>query len=44
MGEPDIDRNSSPLLFFESIALHAGEGFDQSGFAVVDVAGRAYND
>src|SRR5262245_44976895 len=44
MGEPEIDGDTAALLLFEAVGVDAGEGFDQRRFAVVDMAGGAYDD
>ncbi len=40
-GEADVDGDAARLLFRQTIAVDAGQGLDQRGLAVVDVAGRA---
>ncbi len=44
MGEADVDRDAAPLLFLPAIAVDAGQGLDEPGLAVVDVAGGADDD
>jgi hypothetical protein len=44
MGKTDIDRDAAALFFLQAIGVDAGKGFDQSGFAVVNVAGCTYDD
>ncbi len=41
VSESEVDRNSTALLFFQAVRVDAGEGADQGGLAVVDVARRA---
>jgi hypothetical protein len=43
VGESQLNGDASQLLFFESIRVGACQGFDQTGFAVVDVSGGAQN-
>ncbi len=40
-GEADIDGDAAGLLFRQTIAVDAGQGLDERGFAVVDVSGGA---
>src|SRR6185312_1702840 len=44
MRETEIDSNAAALLFFQTIGINAGEGFDQRGLAVVNMAGSAEDD
>jgi hypothetical protein len=44
VSKPDIDRDAAALFFFPAIGVDAGKSFDQSGLAVVNVAGCAYDD
>ena len=39
--KPEIDGDSSRLLFFQPIRVYAGQRFDERRLAVVDMAGRA---
>jgi hypothetical protein len=41
VGEAEIDGDAAGLLLGEPVAVDAGQGFDQLGLAVVDVAGSA---
>src|SRR5262245_46938646 len=41
LGEPNIDGDAAGLLLRQAVAVRAGEGFDERGLAVVDVAGGA---
>ena len=41
VGVAEIERDATRLLFLQSVAVDTGEGFDQGGLAVVDVAGGA---
>ncbi len=41
VGETQIDGDAALFFFFEPVGVLAGEGFDQAGFAVVDMAGGA---
>ena len=41
VGEAEIDRDAALFFFLEAIGVLAGEGFDERGFAVIDVAGGA---
>ncbi len=41
VGEADVDGDAAGLLFGEAVAVDAGEGLDERGLAVVDVAGGA---
>ncbi len=40
-GEAELDGEAALLLFAEAVGVGAGEGFDEGGLAVVDVAGGA---
>jgi len=44
VGEAQVDGDAAALLFFEAVGVDAGEGLDQGGLAVVDVAGGAHDD
>jgi hypothetical protein len=39
-----INRDPTPLFFFEAVRVRAGQRFDQRRLPVVDVSGRADND
>src|SRR5260370_17443362 len=39
-----INGDSAALLFRKTIRVRASQGFDQRGFAVIDVPGRANTD
>ncbi len=39
-----INRDSAALLFRKTIRVRSGQRFDQRGFPVIDVPGRANND
>jgi hypothetical protein len=41
VGEAEIDRDAAFFFFLEAIGVLAGEGSDERGFAVIDVAGGA---
>ena len=41
MGEAEVDRDAARLLLGPAVAVDAGQGQDQAGLAVVDVAGGA---
>ena len=41
IGIAEVDRDASRLLFFQAVAINAGQGFDQRCFAVIDMAGGA---
>ncbi len=41
VGEAEIDRDAALLFFLEAVGVLAGQGFDERGFAVIDVAGGA---
>ena len=41
VGEAEVEGDAAPLLLGEPVAVDAGEGLDQRGLAVVDVAGGA---
>ena len=43
-GEAEVDRDAARLLLRQAIGVDAGEGLDQRGLAVVDVAGGADDD
>ena len=40
----EIDGDAATFFFGEAVGMRAGEGFDERGFAVVDVAGGADDD
>src|SRR5690606_12600492 len=40
-GEAEVDGDATALLLDEAVGVDAGEGADERGLAVVDVAGRA---
>jgi hypothetical protein len=44
MREAQIDGDAAALLFFQAVGINAGQGFDQRGLAVIDVAGGADDD
>ena len=44
MSEADIDGDAAALLFLQAVGVDAGQGFDERGLAVIDVAGRADDD
>ena len=44
MGKAEIDGDAAALFFFQTVGINAGQGFDQRGLAVVDVAGGADDD
>ena len=44
VGEPQVDGDAAALLLFQAVGVDAGKRFDQSGLAVVDVAGGADDD
>ena len=44
VGEAEIDGDAAALLFFQTVGINAGQGFDQRGLAVVDVSGGADDD
>ena len=43
-GEAQFDGDASALFLIEAVAVDAGQGPDQRGFAVVDVTGGAHYD
>ena len=40
-GEAEVDRDPALLFGGQSIGVDAGQGADQGGLAVIDVAGRS---
>src|SRR5580704_6693901 len=44
MCETDVDGDATALFFLEAVGVDAGEGLDQRGLAVVDVASGADDD
>src|SRR5580765_8125788 len=44
VGKAKIDSDATPLLFFQTVSINAGQGFDQRGLAVVNVSGGADDD
>jgi hypothetical protein len=42
--ETQFDRDASQLLFFQTIGIDAGQGFDQAGLAMVDMSGGSQYD
>jgi hypothetical protein len=43
VSKTDIDRNATPLFFFEAVGIYAGQGFYERSFSVIDVSGGAYD-
>ena len=43
-SEAKIDGDAAALLFLQAVRMRAGQGFNQRGFAVVNVAGGADDD
>jgi len=43
-GETEVDGDAAAFFLFEAIGVRAGQGFDQGGLAMVDVAGGADDD
>ena len=43
-GEPQLDGDPALFFFLEAVAVHPGEGLDQSGFPVIDMPGRSQDD
>ena len=41
VGETELDRDPPSLFLLEPVGVYAGQGLDQRGLAVVDVAGGA---
>ena len=41
--EAEVNGHLAFLLFFKAVGVNAGQGGDERGFAVVDVAGSADN-
>jgi hypothetical protein len=44
MGESQINGYSAALFFLQAIGINSGQGFDQSGFTVINVASGANDD
>ena len=44
VGKAEIDSDAATLFFGETIGVDAGEGLDQRGLAVIDMAGGANDD
>ncbi len=42
-GKAEVNGHKAFLFFFETVGIDAGEGSDEGGFAVVNVAGSADN-
>ena len=42
--ETDVNGDATALFFLEAVGIDTGEGFDQRGLAVIDVAGCADDD
>jgi hypothetical protein len=42
--KPKVDGDAAPFLFLQAIGVDTGEGLDERGFAMIDVAGRTDND
>jgi len=42
--EAQLDRDAALLLLLEAVRVHAGQGLDERGLPVIDVAGGAEND
>jgi len=43
-GETKIDGDAAALFFFEAVGMRAGQGLNEGGLAVVDMAGGADDD
>ena len=43
-GKPQFDGDAAKLFLLEPVGVGAGKGFDEAGFAVVNMAGGAEND
>ena len=41
MGEPEVDRDAALFFLRMRVAFDAGKSFDQCGFPVIDMTGRA---
>ena len=41
VGKAQLDGDAALFLFDQAVGVDAGEGFDQQGFAMIHVAGRA---
>ena len=41
IGKTEIDGDPSRLFFLQPVTVDAGQGFDQCGLAVIDMAGGA---
>ena len=44
MGKTEIDGDAADFFFREAVGFDAGQPTDQSGFAMIDMAGRANQD
>ncbi len=44
MGKTEVDGDAAALFFFQAVGVNSSQRLDQSGFAVVDVPRRAYDD
>ena len=44
LGKAQVDRDPAQALLFQPIGVDSGQGADQLGLAVVDVAGRSGDD
>ncbi len=44
MGEAEIDGDAAALFLFQTVGIDAGEGLDQRGLAVIDMARGAGDD
>jgi hypothetical protein len=42
-GKSQFYGNAALLFFFETVCVRAADGFDQAGFAVIDVTGGSQN-
>src|SRR5712675_2140890 len=40
-GETEVNGDAAALFLFEAVGMRSGQGFDQGGLSVVDVAGGA---
>ena len=41
IGEAEIDGDAARFFLLQPVAIDAGQGFDQRGLAVIDMAGGA---
>jgi hypothetical protein len=44
VGKAEVDGDPAALLLFQAVGVNASQGFDERGFAVIDMTGCADDD